>query len=97
MSVRAVIFFLSAALAVQGQARVFEATLQVVLKDAKGFPPLLLLDDIFEKLDEDRMSHLLRHVCLENDGQVFITDTHRGRIADVLHELGCEVQLEELS
>ena len=68
-----------------------------VLRDAKGFPPILLLDDIFEKLDEDRMSHLLRRVCLENDGQVFITDTHQGRIADVLHRLGCEVQLEELS
>lgn len=68
-----------------------------VLKDAKGFPPLLLLDDIFEKLDEDRMSHLLRRVCMENEGQVFITDTHQGRIADVLHKLGCEVQLEELS
>jgi DNA replication and repair protein RecF len=68
-----------------------------VLKDAKGFPPILLLDDIFEKLDEDRMSHLLRRVCLDNDGQVFITDTHCGRIAEVLHRLGCEVQLEELS
>jgi DNA replication and repair protein RecF len=68
-----------------------------VLRDAKGFPPLLLLDDIFEKLDEGRMQHLLQRVCLENEGQVFITDTHRGRISDVLHRLGCEVQLEELS
>ncbi len=68
-----------------------------VLKASKGFPPILLLDDIFEKLDEDRMSHLLRRVCLENDGQVFITDTHRGRMEEVMHRLGCEVQLEELT
>lgn len=68
-----------------------------VLKEAKGFPPLLLLDDIFEKLDEDRMRHLLKRVCLENEGQVFITDTHCGRILEVLERLGCEVQLHELS
>jgi len=68
-----------------------------VLKDAKGFPPLLLLDDIFEKLDEDRMRHLLKRVCVENEGQVFITDTHCGRTRDVLERLGCAVQLHELS
>jgi len=50
------------------------------LKTAKGFAPLLLLDDVFEKLDEHRMHNLLAQVCVENEGQLFITDTHEERI-----------------
>lgn len=50
------------------------------LKEAKGFAPLLLLDDVFEKLDEQRMHNLLERVCVENQGQLFITDTHEERI-----------------
>jgi DNA replication and repair protein RecF len=50
------------------------------LKKAKGFPPLLLLDDVFEKLDEQRMHNLLDWVCVANKGQLFITDTHEERI-----------------
>ncbi len=47
-----------------------------ILKTVKAFPPLLLLDDVFEKLDESRIKNLLQYVCKENNGQVFITDTH---------------------
>ncbi len=50
------------------------------LKTSKGFAPLLLLDDVFEKLDEQRMHNLLSQVCVENEGQLFITDTHEERI-----------------
>jgi recF protein len=50
------------------------------LKTANRFPPLLLLDDVFEKLDENRMHNLLTRVCVENNGQLFITDTHEERI-----------------
>ncbi|HUR10019.1 MAG TPA: DNA replication and repair protein RecF [Flavitalea sp.] len=59
-----------------------------VLKQAKGFSPLLLLDDVFEKLDEKRMHHLLSWVCKENAGQIFLTDTHPGRIAEHLNAIG---------
>lgn len=57
------------------------------LKAAKGFAPLLLLDDVFEKLDEQRMHNLLREVCVENAGQLFITDTHEDRIRKHFGEL----------
>lgn len=57
-----------------------------VLKKEKGFAPLLLLDDVFEKLDEDRIHNLLYKVCMENDGQVFITDTNEERLYDHLNE-----------
>lgn len=51
-----------------------------ILKKDKGFAPLLFLDDVFEKLDDERMHQLLQRVCCDNDGQVFITDTHRERL-----------------
>ena len=58
-----------------------------VLKKEKGFAPLLLLDDVFEKLDEDRIGNLLNKVCVENDGQVFITDTNEERLRQHLDDL----------
>ena len=63
------------------------------LKKEKGFSPLLLLDDVFEKLDEQRIENLLRKVCVENDGQVFITDTHEDRLLAHLEALGTGFQL----
>ena len=48
-----------------------------LLKQNKGFAPLLLLDDVFEKLDDQRMQNLLHWVCNANNGQVFITDTQK--------------------
>jgi DNA replication and repair protein RecF len=64
-----------------------------MLTKHKGFPPLLLLDDVFEKLDEDRMKNLLHYVCTEAAGQVFITDTHQDRIVAALREQGVEMQV----
>lgn len=67
-----------------------------VLKKEKGFAPLLLLDDVFEKLDEDRISNLLKKVCIENHGQVFITDTNMDRLKTHLDEIGVSFQLVRL-
>jgi DNA replication and repair protein RecF len=64
-----------------------------VLNKEKGFAPLLLLDDVFEKLDEERIANLLRRVCVENDGQVFITDTNEQRLIQHLTPLGQPFQL----
>jgi DNA replication and repair protein RecF len=66
------------------------------LKQAKQFPPLLLLDDVFEKLDADRMHNLLDYVCVKNLGQVFITDTHPDRIKLHFDSLGMKYQLISL-
>lgn len=67
-----------------------------VLKNTNGFAPLLLLDDVFEKLDEWRMKNLLHWVCNENNGQIFITDTHCSRLTNHLNELAVPYQLIEL-
>lgn len=67
-----------------------------MLKKVKGFPPFLLLDDVFEKLDEYRMKNLLEYVCQKNIGQVFITDTHMERLQTGLSQFGNMVQIIEL-
>lgn len=63
------------------------------LKQAKGWAPILLLDDVFEKLDEQRMRNLLDKVCLQDNGQLFITDTHPERIRREMENIGMEFQL----
>ncbi len=67
-----------------------------VLKKEKRFVPLLLLDDVFEKLDEDRISNLLDKVCVENDGQVFITDTNEERLRQHLAKLNVSFEMIQL-
>ena len=66
------------------------------LKTHKGFTPLLLLDDVFEKLDELRIRNLLTWVCIENRGQIFITDTHPERLRENINFLGIKYQLLDI-
>jgi DNA replication and repair protein RecF len=66
------------------------------LKRHKGFSPLLLLDDVFEKLDESRMHNLLDFVCCKNDGQIFLTDTHCDRLISALTALNQSYQVIQL-
>lgn len=66
------------------------------IKATKGFSPILLLDDVFEKLDAGRMHNLLHQVCVQNDGQVFITDTHKDRLMFALEKLDSPYQLIDL-
>lgn len=67
-----------------------------ILKQNKGFAPLLLLDDVFEKLDDSRMNQLLHWVCIENDGQVLITDTHKERLQEAFDKINTAYQIIEL-
>jgi DNA replication and repair protein RecF len=67
-----------------------------LLKANKGFAPLLFLDDVFEKLDDNRMQQLLHWVCNQNEGQVFITDTHKDRLEMAFIALKTAYQIIEL-
>jgi DNA replication and repair protein RecF len=88
-------------IASQGQRKSLLFALKIaemeVLKKEKGFAPILLLDDVFEKLDEGRITNLLGKVCAENDGQVFITDTSSQRLEKHLDPLGLTYELIDLS
>jgi DNA replication and repair protein RecF len=63
------------------------------LKKAKGFAPIVLLDDVFEKLDAERMHQLLERVCSDEGGQLFLTDTHEHRIREHLERLKVDYKL----
>ncbi len=64
-----------------------------LLKKTKGFAPIILLDDVFEKLDASRMHKLLERVCAPGNGQLFITDTHESRMREHLEELTTDYAL----
>jgi DNA replication and repair protein RecF len=88
------------AVASQGQKKSLLFALKLaefeMLKENKGFSPLLLLDDVFEKLDDLRMQNLLQWVCVNNESQVFITDTHLDRLQTSLNKFGFNAQIIEL-
>jgi DNA replication and repair protein RecF len=67
-----------------------------VLKAEKHLTPILLLDDVFEKLDEERIDNLLQRVCTGNDGQVFITDTNCERLTHGMEKLELPFQIIQL-
>ncbi|TJY36272.1 DNA replication/repair protein RecF [Pontimicrobium aquaticum] len=67
----------------QGQQKSFLIALKLAqfdfIKAESGVTPILLLDDIFDKLDEHRVAQIIALVDNENFGQIFITDTHPER------------------
>ncbi len=75
----------------QGQQKSFLIALKLAqytyLQQIKGFKPLLLLDDIFDKLDEVRTKKLMQMVSDDDFGQIFITDTSRDRIESIFKEI----------
>ncbi len=66
---------------------------RLLLEQVLGQSPLLLLDDVFEKLDQARMQALMHWVSRETDSQVFITDTDQHRLREHLDPLGVDWQL----
>ncbi|MDL2252062.1 DNA replication and repair protein RecF [Odoribacter sp. OttesenSCG-928-J03] len=72
----------------QGQKKTFLISLKLAqyiwLNKISAVKPLLLLDDIFDKLDTERVSHIIRLVGSDVFGQIFITDTNRLHIDELL-------------
>lgn len=75
----------------QGQQKSYLIALKLAqfdfIKTHSKSNPILLLDDIFDKLDEDRVEHLLGLVDNENFGQLFISDTHADRTEAVIKKV----------
>ncbi|HVS93041.1 MAG TPA: DNA replication/repair protein RecF [Mucilaginibacter sp.] len=85
----------------QGQQKSFLIALKLAqytyLYQQKGFKPMLLLDDIFDKLDDKRITKLMQMVSKHDFGQVFITDTSPARIQNVFQKIGIDVRLFKVS
>ncbi len=75
----------------QGQQKSFVIAIKLAqfdyTKDIKGIRPILLFDDIFDKLDDNRVEQLIKLASEDNFGQVFITDTQRQRIERLLGKI----------
>lgn len=55
-----------------------------ILREQSGYKPLLMLDDIFDKLDERRLQRLMEILIAEDFGQIFISDTSSRRVSSFL-------------
>ena len=81
----------------QGQQKTFLLALKLAefdwVKAQKGFPPLLLLDDLFDRLDQERVQQLLQLLQKMETGQVFITDTSAERVQEATQPLESSLQL----
>lgn len=84
----------------QGQQKSFLIALKLAqyayVEKYKGFKPLLLLDDIFDKLDERRMHKLMEMVSHHDFGQIFITDTGKERVLNIFDKIKVPVTLFEV-
>jgi DNA replication and repair protein RecF len=75
----------------QGQQKSYLISLKFaqfhLIKKQEKTTPILLLDDIFDKLDENRVAHIITLVKDENFGQIFISDTHPERTENVVRAI----------
>jgi len=85
----------------QGQLKSFVLALKLtqykLIEANSGKKPLLLLDDIFDKLDQTRVRYLLNMLLHGSFGQVFITDTNEDRIKRILDEINTEYSIFTVS
>ena len=84
----------------QGQQKSFLIALKLAqfdfIKNHTEIVPILLLDDIFDKLDEDRVMHIIDLVDNDDFGQIFITDTHSDRTENLIQKSQKPYQLFKL-
>ena len=81
----------------QGQTKTFVIALKLAqfefLKQVRGVKPILLLDDVFDKLDAQRVEQIVHIVGGENFGQIFMTDTNREHIDGILRGSSLDYKL----
>jgi DNA replication and repair protein RecF len=84
----------------QGQQKTFVIALKLAqfdqIQTEKGIRPILLLDDIFDKLDDKRIGKLIQRIDERAFGQVFITDARPERTRDLLAAVQTEVRFFEV-
>ena len=85
----------------QGEQKSFLISLKLaqfsLMKQLHGIPPVLLLDDLFDKLDMNRVESLMKLVAGEGFGQIFITDSNKVRVAQIAGSISTEVKFFEVS
>lgn len=84
----------------QGQNKTYVVALKLAqfdfLQKSGKITPILLLDDIFDKLDSSRVEQIVKLVAGDNFGQIFITDTNREHLDEILRGLNSEYHLYQV-
>lgn len=84
----------------QGQKKSFLIALKLAqfsfIKKDTNITPILLLDDIFDKLDETRVAQLIKLVDSQKFGQLFLSDTHAERTENVIKQVHQTYKMIEL-
>ena len=84
----------------QGQQKTFLIALKLAqfefLKNQTGQSPILLFDDAFDKLDQNRVTQIISLVDKKSFGQIFITDTHKDRILKALKKIKSSFEIHKL-
>ncbi|MDX1471365.1 MAG: DNA replication and repair protein RecF, partial [Flavobacteriaceae bacterium] len=85
----------------QGQQKSYLIALKMAqfdfIKNQNNISPILLLDDIFDKLDEDRVAQIISMVDDKDFGQIFISDTHADRTENVVKQIHKSYKIIELT
>ena len=85
----------------QGQKKTFLVALKLAqfdfMKEISGLTPILLLDDIFDKLDKNRVEQIVKLVADDHFGQIFITDTNREHLDQMISSLETESRIFTIS
>lgn len=81
----------------QGQKKTFLVALKLAqfefIKEISGLKPILLLDDIFDKLDQNRVEQIVATVAGEQFGQIFITDTNREHLDVIIKKMDTDFRI----
>lgn len=85
----------------QGQKKTYLVALKLAqfdfMKEISGLTPILLLDDIFDKLDKNRVEQIVKLVADDHFGQIFITDTNREHLDVMISRLDTESRIFAIS
>jgi DNA replication and repair protein RecF len=81
----------------QGQKKTYLVALKLAqfgfIKEISGLKPILLLDDIFDKLDQHRVEQIVKVVAGEQFGQIFMTDTNREHLDAIVQKMDTDFQI----
>ncbi|MCB0397609.1 MAG: DNA replication and repair protein RecF, partial [Flavobacteriales bacterium] len=85
----------------QGQQKTYLIALKLsqyaLMAEIKKVKPILMIDDVFDKLDEHRVASLMKLIATEAFGQVFITDAHTGRLPAIFTQPGVDAEIYEVN
>ncbi len=81
----------------QGQKKTYLVALKLAqfdfVKEISGLKPILLLDDIFDKLDQQRVEQIVKVVSGEQFGQIFLTDTNREHLDSIIQKMDTDYRI----